>query len=1326
MHTAPFIIPRVERKCMRMNDTKGSMPFAVVAVALLVASAALAGAVAQHRTADDGVESAVDDIGSVQDAVDDVTVHVNRGLGEIIRSVSTASDGTSPDDTLAERVEEFDRRTARWMESQFPIRSGGAVAHLVSYDVLLTAETLPMAVSGEGGGYTPAYLRGTGTVQVRVEAQSGSGETSLAVRTDGSYALPLAAERGSLFESMAGRDSVTVSEMVAYQLTCLAQHRVMNGYGGSSEYGPTGTSSVITGDDVREAYRTALDAVSMICFRDPEGRFAGEGQVDLADALVAGDGVLELDLSAVYAQALTAVIDDIALRWFDYFCGFQVLDALDRVLNPLRNAVKSLVAFIFGEEEVYSAVPYIRDTMDLAGIPESEYRFPGSGTTTVTYDGTTVTVDNPTYDVLEAPWLEDFGKRYEEDRNFVMDFIHDVLRMAAANIYESGSLGKVSVRVDAHDGTSFADSLTELFDRAVADGESVVAGAVTDALDGSSVRDPFYGAIADEISAHGEDMVLSSELERRISAAFGEEPPKGLAGSEEMEGALEAYRDLVRSDLEVFDRLRDVESEAGVIKETLARICAFGLEAVGITDPVPEKASQMCREIALNMGMNPYGGVTDLPGSGSFLLDDGAGGITEETISAEIRSDPDVSVSIVDARRSPDDPRCVHTVGFDENPHAAYSTVFRVSIEDAMDLTLTGSGSLSQAMGGSSSLMEQEVEADTWIEVTVSSGWPLAGVEYVPSVTIVDDVVELLMKVLEPLLEPLRKVVEIIRTAVSAVSEAMIEALAFVAEQVARIYEAVIGPLTDLKEWLEGALESLIADAAFDVLVDIAMNDQSLTLKLFGCELELTTRAMTWAANTKTLVTATLTMPVAGLTLTAFVTAKVRGEMAAENLIITGGGGLEKEGEWSVEVNLDPLMRGSRYLITLDGEIGDTDISIVAPKLESYHDMGIALSDVPGLGQALSNIPVMGAKVGLDAGFSLKYSEPIDTGLIVNEFESNPAGTDRGNEWVELLNNSASAIDLTGYTLLAASDRRTKCMELSGTIAPGELLVIHPDFTLVNSSGKSTTKGEALIIKDADGNEIERTPTKKDTANDGMSWQRTFDGSAEWTFAEATVGRTNDTHPGSQWVSAEEMKGTVWRAVERSFDRVESITDLETLEEFLKHMVRYTLEGLIGTVAGRIVEASVFVSLDVSDISSTASAGVRLALRTDGDLVEDVLRYALGKVMELVLNADNPYRIQPLEMFAENIDLEVTVHAGVGFPEILSGGADLPAMDLGVTFRTNVSALTRVLGADTGRPEIVFGVRIIDCPKAAIPSKLSAKDNMEHDLWLMLLTARFG
>ncbi len=1328
-HGPPYIRPRVEDPGMRMNDTKGSMPFAVIAVALLMASVALGAVVNGYDRAGDGVGSVTNDIDALDEAVADITEYVNRGLGEVIMGLSTASDGdTVVTDTVEQRAELFRQKAGHWIEFQFPIRSGGAVAELVSYDVQLTAEPLLVSSEDGTGGYTPTYLKGTGTIDVVIRSSSGKATVTLDISTDGSYALPLTAERLSLFENMMKDGGISVSQMVSYQLTSLAQYRVLNGYGALAQYGEKGTDRIITADDVRRAYSNALEAISMICFRDEDNTLRGADSADLAD-LLADDGEIVLDLSAVYAQALAAAVDELALKWFDYFCGYEILDALDKVLNSFKNAVTSLVAFILGQEVSYSAVPYIEKVMELSGIDESDYRYPGAGTTTVSAAGITVTVQNPTYDVLSASWLDDFEKRYNADTNFVMEFIIDVVNSAAVRVASQTDLGSVSAKVDPYDSESYAETLARLFSESVENGLEAVEDAISKSLSDSEVYDPFYGAIADEISSHAGEMVLSDQLAASIRSAFASAIPEGsevtvedLESSGALDRALQSYRQRVYADLEVFDSLRQVEGSDSLIKRVLTEICAFGLRITGITNCVPSMAKAMCDDIVDMMEVNPHGGLVDLPGTTGFTLDDGSGNLMSETVSPEM-----VSTLVVESIYVNEE-ACVHTVGFREHSSAAYTTVITVELSDLLEVTLTGTGALAGAMGTYSSLIAGTVPLSTTIEVAVASGWALAGIQYNQSATFYDDLWNLLLELFEPLIEPLRQMMAALRNAVTTISEALMEALSYVAEQLMRIYQAIYEPLETLKEWIETSVESLFTNAVFGFLVEIAMNEQSVTFQFLGCTLEFSTKAITWVANTKTLLTATMTMPVAGLIFTASITAKVRGDLAAENLIITGTGGVEGDG-WAVEMYLDPLMKGSTRLVAIDAEIGDTEISLVAPKLENYHEMGIALSDVPGLGDVISNIPLGGVKLGLDAGFSIKFSNPEQTGLIVNEFESNPAGDDSGNEWVELYNNSLLTIDLTGYTLKAASDRRTKTMALSGTISPGEFLIIYPDFTLVNTSGKYTKNGEAIVLVDPDGNEIDRTPTKKDTANDDYTWQRSFDGSTEWVFAKGTMGGSNASYPGASLISAADVKNIVWSAVEKSFDRVETISDLETLQSFLQYMVRYTLEGLIGHVAGQILEASVYVSVDVMDPTSSLSTGVRVALRTDGDLVEDVMKYVVGKVMEMVLNVSNPYKIDPVGMFTENIDLEVTFHTGIGFPKVLGSladTADLPELDLGVTFRTNLAGITRIIGSDTGTPEVVFGVRIIDCPDVAIPSKMSARKNMEHDLWLMMVTVRFA
>ena len=52
------------------------------------------------------------------------------------------------------------------------------------------------------------------------------------------------------------------------------------------------------------------------------------------------------------------------------------------------------------------------------------------------------------------------------------------------------------------------------------------------------------------------------------------------------------------------------------------------------------------------------------------------------------------------------------------------------------------------------------------------------------------------------------------------------------------------------------------------------------------------------------------------------------------------------------------------------------------------------------------------------------------------------------------------------------------------TLYPGSLLYIHPFLSVANNSE------EAIIIRNANGEEVDRTPVVSDTENDNRHWMR--------------------------------------------------------------------------------------------------------------------------------------------------------------------------------------------------------------------------------------------
>jgi hypothetical protein len=138
------------------------------------------------------------------------------------------------------------------------------------------------------------------------------------------------------------------------------------------------------------------------------------------------------------------------------------------------------------------------------------------------------------------------------------------------------------------------------------------------------------------------------------------------------------------------------------------------------------------------------------------------------------------------------------------------------------------------------------------------------------------------------------------------------------------------------------------------------------------------------------------------------------------------------------------------------------------------------------------------------------------THVVINEFESDPPGTDNGSsEWVELFNPTNQALDLSGWTLTPTNGVTPTVTIRSASIAP-------LGYYVVNRTKESGEPGywlnndwEIIVLKDNHGNVIDNTTFKRaDQANDDRTWQRFPNGQdtgsyGDWSFHAATKGFSN-------------------------------------------------------------------------------------------------------------------------------------------------------------------------------------------------------------------------
>lgn len=139
-------------------------------------------------------------------------------------------------------------------------------------------------------------------------------------------------------------------------------------------------------------------------------------------------------------------------------------------------------------------------------------------------------------------------------------------------------------------------------------------------------------------------------------------------------------------------------------------------------------------------------------------------------------------------------------------------------------------------------------------------------------------------------------------------------------------------------------------------------------------------------------------------------------------------------------------------------------------------------------------------------GWQVRDDPRCDGWVGINEVEANPAGTDAGNEWVELYNPSLDeTVDLSGWTLESTHGETRNVTLLDGTtIGPeGHLIIDIPGGQMIDD------QDEVLLLHDSQGLERDRTQVLDDTADDGRTHQRVPDGWGAWELAAGTPGEVN-------------------------------------------------------------------------------------------------------------------------------------------------------------------------------------------------------------------------
>jgi len=138
----------------------------------------------------------------------------------------------------------------------------------------------------------------------------------------------------------------------------------------------------------------------------------------------------------------------------------------------------------------------------------------------------------------------------------------------------------------------------------------------------------------------------------------------------------------------------------------------------------------------------------------------------------------------------------------------------------------------------------------------------------------------------------------------------------------------------------------------------------------------------------------------------------------------------------------------------------------------------------------LIGIALMLLFTGIALATSTAISAPSD--VIIYAFDQNPAGLDEGNEWVAIHNPSNKSVDIGNWTLETTNGSTVSVWIAEGTtLYPGANITISPSYRWIDNNN------ESIILRDAVGEVVDRTPVVNDNENDNRCWMRNNSG---WTF----------------------------------------------------------------------------------------------------------------------------------------------------------------------------------------------------------------------------------
>jgi hypothetical protein len=805
---------------------------------------------------------------------------------------------------------------------------------------------------------------------------------------------------------------------------------------------------------------------------------------------------------------------------------------------------------------------------------------------------------------------------------------------------------------------------------------------------------------------------------------------------------------------------------AGPMVDSIAAMIAYGSELVpSIEMAIEDQLRMAAKSLLAQSKLSGYKPSVYVDTAGEFEFWDGnlsvarsSGEVWNESLSVDVAGD------LPEARTVPFDPEAGYTSlssliptdsmliqvrrpwQFDRssgdypNTHLTsvanmsampYSTQWTVSAVGLIDVSVRSKSSgLSGLLSEDECSSVRSIRIDLSLPVVLHSPWPLQGVAYNPTNTLLSDSIAAARKFCEMVWEKIEPVVGWLKDGAERIVQHVLRALDVVAQFATRMVKALANALQTIietiQEYIQKFADSVLAKSV-QFFVDIFGNVE-FKMSLYGFTITVQTSIPDLIyRNSKDILRVFVQTDRFGPAIT--IGARIA-KLADGRFDIVANGTL-KTGDLTLDVVIDPLMQVLRRLVEVHVKCPSWALDITMPEVEPYEVAEVSTDQLPGVGAFLSNIPIpaLGLSAAVKAGLRLKFSPPFPSDVVVNEFESNPPGEDSGKEWVELYNPLAEEKSLDGW-MLGTVHGRSEVLTLSGSIMPGSLRVFEfPGVSIDNGySDDPFNNGDAIILMAPSGETIDITPMMMDTANDVKSFQRSWDGGPRWVFSAHTKGDSNGVP--ILLASSDFIAKALFEAFKEAFLETklsEVSASLDFLVLFGKRVLHNFIENLLSIVSEIIHEVTFFFEVLLCDATGSAGAGIRTSFVITGEAIVDLLRWLIQSFATFVVNlgrAHNPiaYPAFPKDFFS-GLYLRFEIIFVVGAPKLLRALGSVRELDqrltCGIVISPNIPALGRLVGRDWGKWSVEFGLRLEGIPRDYISSFMMKDIGDMVDLWVL-------